>query len=328
MKRTRIYVTLLLISLIVAFQISEIYFGRRHTLSDRSFVSSKLLLAKGVMGAKAFMTTGVAVSSNQLDLGAWFGFQELFVDRDFTPPFEVEWSYRLPHDDRYVSFLFGHDQTTFDGLRVSRDTRFPPMAFRSVDQEFVRKEPLLGASFESEGRIRCAFQSEATTCFRGGQQIWQGAGAGSAPLRLGFRGGFKSVFVDDLVVRSGDGRVLFQEDFGVRVPVQDRVAAFLVSAIAVFLLLLIGDWAIWRRRSPSIAFFAQLTAGLSIVVCLTIVLFALPKLNRLYPFVGQHAKEDERRWANSQAAQILELAHARYREQHAGRRLILMLGSS
>jgi lysophospholipase L1-like esterase len=44
--------------------------------------------------------------------------------------------------------------------------------------------------------------------------------------------------------------------------------------------------------------------------------------------VNQRAKEDERRWANDQATQINELVQARYRKQHAGKRVILMLGSS
>jgi hypothetical protein len=65
----------------------EVYAQRHNTLRENGrWTSAKAALGRGVMGAAAYMTTRVALAERRLDLGAWWGFQEIL----YREPVELE----------------------------------------------------------------------------------------------------------------------------------------------------------------------------------------------------------------------------------------------
>ena len=311
-------------AVVVGSQLATMHVSLQNSLADMPFVSSKLLVARSVIAAGAYMTTTVAVSGNRLNLGAWHGFQELFIDRAFTPPFVVEWTYRLPRSGSYLSFLYGPEGDRLAGLRMSRDARFPSMAFRAVGQEFVEKQPL--GPDASRGRLRCVFEPESVSCERNGSEIWRGHGAGAAPLRLGFRGGHQPAYLDDVAVMGADGQLLFEERFDPQVST-GMLLRWMSGVGLAFLLVELAVGRVLARRGEAHRLYGLLTMGLCATVCLALLTVALPQFQRLYPVVGEGAREDERRWANAHVDKVIEIATRKY-DRRDGRRVVVMLGTS
>jgi len=274
------------------------------------------------------MTTRMALRGDKLDLGVWHGFQELFVDHEFVPPFEVAWVYDLPKEGSYLSFLFGPDKKRLNGLRVSRDQRFPSMTFKALEQQFVQKKALPAQTILPQGKIRCLFEPELIHCYCNDVKIGQWEGEGDVSLRLGFRGGHEHASLDDLIVKHPDGRILFQEDFRYKVSLGERSWALLLFGGIFFLIQLGFFWLFWRRKNASVVFFSQLTLGLFLALCLAVFLMLLPYFKDLYPRVGKRIKQNERRWANARAQEVDAIVKQRHAIGKIGKRVLLMLGSS
>ena len=62
--------------------------------------SQKADLEMGVMGAQDFMVTQRGLAGGRMDLGAWHGYQEVFVE-DFPEAASIAFQYELEKEDGY-----------------------------------------------------------------------------------------------------------------------------------------------------------------------------------------------------------------------------------
>ena len=77
--------------------LAETWANRHDTLARNGrWISGKVGLARGVMGAVAFMTTRRPLSRNRLDLGSYFGFQEVLYSEPLDLA-EIAFDFELIH---------------------------------------------------------------------------------------------------------------------------------------------------------------------------------------------------------------------------------------
>ncbi len=78
---------LILLTLVISVA-ADLYIHVPSLYDKGVWTSTKTNLEKGVIGAAGFMVTKVAVAGNNLNLGAWNGFQEIIFRKD-THAYEV-----------------------------------------------------------------------------------------------------------------------------------------------------------------------------------------------------------------------------------------------
>jgi hypothetical protein len=99
------------------------------------WVSTKATLHRGVMGALPFVSGQQALARNRLNLGAWFGFQEV-LGRDSLDLARLEFRFRV-EPEGYLHMLYDHRTDGFSGVRLSSraDSQLPLTS--TADGEFT-----------------------------------------------------------------------------------------------------------------------------------------------------------------------------------------------
>jgi lysophospholipase L1-like esterase len=178
------------------------------------WLSTKTNLQKAVVGGIAYRTTRPALARNRLNLGAWNGFQEVIFHRRL-PIAEVEFDFKLAAD-AYLAFIFDTDEQGFAGLRLSVNHQFPSLSFRSTPAgRFASTQGLPVASLRAGGwnHLRVAFTNGGASIHLNDTEPIAISAAVPNHKAIGFRGGFRDVFVDNVRATSADGRVVIRESF-------------------------------------------------------------------------------------------------------------------
>ena len=179
----------------------------RNSLSEHPiWTSTKPALARRVMGARRYMLASQAVVRNRLDLSAWFGFQEVVYDR---PLILSEMDVNVEFEpDGYVNVLYDVRRDGYSGVRLSNRQDLPSIQFRATPEgEFLSEGTLARPALVTANRkhaLRLLFDTART------QILLDGRDEGSFPRisgaqRIGFRGGLRAAWVDDIVLRLTDG---------------------------------------------------------------------------------------------------------------------------
>lgn len=178
--------------------------------------SAKVGLERGVMGAVGAMVTRVPLHRNRLDLGAYFGHQQLtrVEERDVAA---LGFRFRL-RAASYLDVLFSDSGTPgLYGVRLSADPGHPCLFFRvepggAFTTRTTLDLPTLGAVDR--------FATAELTFASGGVEI-RVDGAGRATVAggfggirtVGFRGSLPGALVDDVTLSFGDGTPTARDGF-------------------------------------------------------------------------------------------------------------------
>jgi hypothetical protein len=135
LERLRANRDLLLCILILAIVISgiagpTIALHRNVLNAHPQWSSTKTRLEKGVMGALAFVSLQQGLAGNRLNLGAWFGYQEVLY-REAVELSALSLSLLL-EEDGYVHVLYGYGESGFSGLRFSNRPEFPDIHYTAA----------------------------------------------------------------------------------------------------------------------------------------------------------------------------------------------------
>ncbi len=197
------------------------------------WTSTKITLEKGVVGAQEFAYNTQPLAGNRLNLGAWWGFQEV-VSTDVVDLSEMELAFRL-ESDGYVHLLYDRRAQGFSGVRLSHRPDFPSIHYSaSQTGEFTRVDSLALASPISAGAWHNGLLTfDSATVVIAVNDVRVGTfHREPGPQSIGFRGGQRNAWIDDVVLRFADGRS-FEETFtNTRAGTPAAVMAFgiLVSA--------------------------------------------------------------------------------------------------
>src|SRR5688572_30046412 len=91
--------------------------------------STKPTLRLGVNGAVTFMRTPAALEGDRLNLGSFWGYQEIL----FSPPGplqELSWAAEVPVGSLLV-VVYERTDAGFSGVRLSRNPHYPSMVFNA-----------------------------------------------------------------------------------------------------------------------------------------------------------------------------------------------------
>lgn len=234
--------------------------------------ATKRSLARNVVGSDEFYTTPQPLSHNHLNLGAWFGFQEIISKKQFTAK-EIDFSFSLTHNS-YLYGIFNKNATQFSVVRFSLHDTFPNMyATVATDGRFLSKTDI-PFSFEEhrryQARIVFSHDPDMIQVFVDGHLIFETT-ATTFPSSIGFRNSFAQTSVDTVRVMDDTGTIRLSDDFSYH---DGYVRTnFLRIWIAVFLLLQLGRIRVSKKKGgkdisiPIVPIIMVLMAAAYLIAC-------------------------------------------------------------
>lgn len=211
-KRSLITFNIILISGLAALFILTNTFT--HSLSrNGSWSSSKTALEKGVMGSWSFMLTYRALAGNQLNLGTWHGYQEIFLDKPL-PYSKASFDFMLDENACLVIF-YETNSDTLTAIRVSNNPAYDNALLRVVNNRFIEKSditiPELNPGWNSI--ILNLNDNNTTLTLNDGRNGITELPAVNNDAILGFRNYESSAIIDNVILAGMDGEILFRETF-------------------------------------------------------------------------------------------------------------------
>lgn len=196
------------------------------------WVATKALLERRAIGSEAFATSRQTVSTETLDLGRWFGFQEVLVAEPVELG-EVAFDFKLSAGS-YLCFVFEKTATGFTGLRLSACEGVDDLYFRANDKgEFTEALPLEVAARADEWHsFRASFGKDTYLLTLDGDPILEHSGPFERLQVFGFRNGMRTVLIDDVRVESAGGAGSFSDSF---FPQRDFARLFGLTVLGVLL---------------------------------------------------------------------------------------------
>ncbi|MGZ3721110.1 MAG: SGNH/GDSL hydrolase family protein [Bdellovibrionota bacterium] len=237
------------IALLIGLAVASFWRDHHNLLTNYPrLVSTKAHLGLGVNGAQSFLRTPVSLAGGSLNLGAWFGHQEIALDKTWSSFPSVSLRVRAePGSELEVEFQPAHGEKTV--LRLSSRTEHPS-AWLAVDEEgnFARKQPFHVALRQGKWqRLKMETQGTSIRATLDGETL-PPFPAPSAPLRVLLRGDSAagSIRVNNLALAAGDEK--FEQNFSGEIP----WLLFLVVTLVTSLLF----YALEKLSEPKIAAFA------------------------------------------------------------------------
>jgi lysophospholipase L1-like esterase len=298
------------------------------------WVSTKATLARPVMGAQSFLRGRQAVERRRLNLGAWFGYQEVLYHRPVAAR-EIEYELLL-YPEAYACLVFDVTERGFAGARLSLSERFPSQFFTASSiGEFTSRAPLSPPALRPRdwSRVRAVFARDGLTLHVDGRE----AGRFRLPLTreqvFGFRGGRRISLVRDVVVRP-EGADPLRPGF-TRHESLLGLGAWGRAALAFLAVVAANGWAyrvarrVWPARpARSLALGTILTNGVGTALALLLLAYFALTAAR-YPALDRALRASEREWREATAEDVRREIRRRYgAPAPPGTKRVLFLGSS
>jgi lysophospholipase L1-like esterase len=183
-------------------------------LNNGNWESEKLKI-DALMGAQAFVSNPQALAYRALDLGEAHGFNRVVSRETFEDLARAE--FRLwTSKESYFYFLFNVTDDSLLALRF--DSGSNEVSFNHVNRagKFLSsKKKAISSPLIAErwSRIQVYFQgARCGISVDGGDTVWFDAGTTDSQ-RIGFQGGFHSVFVDSVRLYDRTDALLLKDDF-------------------------------------------------------------------------------------------------------------------
>jgi lysophospholipase L1-like esterase len=243
----------------------------RNTLArNGAWISSKPLMQVHVMGAEHFLATRNALSRNRLNLGEWFGDNEVHVARPLQPS-NLAVRFRLD-PGAYLDVIVDRRESGHQGIRVSRTDRFPSGWYRAERTgRIVERGPVPVPPASLDGgwhELGLVFSPDGVATSIDGERV------ASVPIRIdgerfvGFGSGLQPVALDRVRITGRNGETLLDETFRNR----RSYGSILKGVGAVSLLaVLLGAWRVVSSGTGlalRLAAYRWLTALVVILVLL------------------------------------------------------------
>jgi lysophospholipase L1-like esterase len=316
------------VQLILGLILGNLYLLSHNTLHNNGrWRSTKYEAAMHLMASEAYYLRPQALASNRLNLSAWHGFNEVM----YHEPVELQ-SIKADVDlgpNAYVSVIFNATETGYAGVRLSNNPHYSSMLFTCApDGTFVKKQGLAVPRIPAgQHVVQIELTSENVVII-----ALSGAALGKfhldveQPQRVGFRGGLRTVTVDDVLIRRTDGDAIY-EGFSPR----GNIIKTTAGAIALVLLvnLPIALWIRRRRGSRRRALFHVLMWNVLAVVS-SVGFYAVQySTGHYYPDVTAEMQRTEEQFRNMQGTVIMQAIKENYDEiAIEGVVRILALGTS
>jgi lysophospholipase L1-like esterase len=245
-----------------------IEYSRNVLLTNGRWVSSKPLMEMQLVGPSHFLLTRNALRRNRLNLAEWHGFNEVHLN-ELVQPAEIEYWFRL-YPEAYIYFIFNRNELGHDGIRLSRNEKFPSMLYRAdrTNRFLDRTSLMLPPARLGDGwhHLRLSFSSQVTAHL-------DDAFLTTLPVEImglqiiGLRGGRWPAVVDSVRLIGRNGDTIVYESFHNR-----RHYVTIMSVVAVtslFPITLLALPFLLQRPAPQVrlaAFGWLLALGLALIL--------------------------------------------------------------
>lgn len=260
------------IALLTGLAVAAVWRDHHNRLIDYPDLrSAKAELGLGVNGAQSFLRTSVSLANGALNLGAWFGHQEITVNRDWPTVPSFSWRARVSGDAEIEMGLRDAGGVA-TWLRVSNRTDHPSAWLTESDRRFTQRTPFSYVLPKGQWvKLRIAAGNGRLTAFADGAELGSFP-APKAPVTVSFRGDSSAgvARIDDIRLRAGEEK--YEQSFFGQMP----WGLFLVATMGASLLCLLVE----ALASPQVA---AVGAGLGfLVLCALLALYRGELANR-YP---------------------------------------------
>jgi lysophospholipase L1-like esterase len=318
------------VQLLAGWLLSGTLLRRQNTLAENGrWTSTKPVLEKGVMGAYSFLSEHQTLAYNRLNLAAWHGFNEVAYIDPLDNLATIEFDAHLGKNGVLYLFYNRVDEQPYQAIRLSTVRRYPTASL-TVDDEgrFLDERPLRPRAFraDSEFRVRLELKPDLVELFFDDQRF------ASFPLelrdrqRVGFRSHLNPVAVDNVDFEGADGWRI-TERFG---PPRKRYTTPLIVTVVLLAsgLLLLLSAALFPKSGRSIA-LASLTASLTFLVIVGLVLLLVRARASWYPSLDESLRKEEEYFRTGRAEEVLagldaQIGRAPGRRKHR----LLFVGTS
>jgi len=279
-------VFLSILSLAISAALSTITFlGYHNTLgNNHRWIATKSQIEKGVMGRKALVTTRQLFAKEQLNLGSWHGFQEIFY-HESVPLSEVSFDFELD-PEAYLAFIFSKAEQGSSGIRISKHRDFNNIVFQVTNSgEFTKKQILSRLKIEDgqQYHLKAVYEYDGVVIKLDDKVVGKFEGTITGRQKFGFRGGYHNSVVDNIRIKTATGEVI-EELFTGREGFLQTFIAFTTGFFFFqfsFFLIFIKSKKVERRQ----VFFTIIGLNFVVIVSVFLVLFYLRLTADQYPKV-------------------------------------------
>ncbi|NQU39101.1 MAG: SGNH/GDSL hydrolase family protein [Lentisphaerae bacterium] len=324
---------------LATFSLSKVVLSRNANLDNNgNWLSTKTLLENGVNGTYSFVDGTQSIAGQQLNLGAWCGFQEV-IYRDRLAVGDLSFDFML-EPNAYISVIFNKTADGFAGMRFSVNPHFPNMFFTAdADMRFLTREPfdLPDLRIDEWNTCRLSFVPGGFEAELAGKPIYKKAISIPEKQLVGFRGCMNSSFLDNVLIRSknpieGTFKPTTQvyESFGRANRSSRKNRLWTLASVLLFNLILVVVVALLKRDVRA-ALLRVSTLNISLAVVGVVLFIFIDSVQaRRYPNPGVNvavAMREESFKNEMRAAQVKAILDS-YPEKAASTFRVLFLGTS
>ena len=275
-------------------------------LADGQWVSSKIQMARGLNGARKFISDPKSLGRFSIDLSAWHGYQEIFL-KEAIKPKSVDFEFWLGQE-AYI-YVVNADQKSKWTLRWSSKEAIESAFFkvqspgRFVSKERFEKSVVIPSQWH---KARIQYDEESVAAYLNGKKVFEKKKELSEKIRLGFRGGLYKALVRNIQVRGKEQKL--SKFSGLRL----RLKHLLFASIFVFSFSFLCLSFIKKRMSAKEIVFSLVTLNfvvftLSAGIFLTQYFFLSEKYLMVF-----HDVPNEERWQKAQIDEVNNELFSRY----------------
>lgn len=301
--KIRAYVAVALPLMFISAFLTETLIASRNTLKNNGhWISGKTLLESPMMGSGVFMTGTQALAKGRLNLGAWYGYQEVWYGGDIHPG-RVQFDFQL-EPGGWLALLLQSSPDTVLGVRFSNNPLYASIWFVMNRQgKFIQKHPLapreLGAA---RHRFELNFNGATPEAAIDGLTVPLNGFSPGPVSKFGFKGSLKNAAVDNIKVWDEKGSLAVDEDFFDR----SRWPVWFVAVFAGLCLLELAGIAVAARRWLPRKTIRRVVLYNNWLACLPMLGVCLLYVNVVavrYPAKNQFGAE-EQRWVQQEAEKV------------------------
>jgi len=180
-------------------------------LHDR-WIVQKRMMKMGLMGADEFLLTRTPLAQNLLNLGSYYGYQEVIYRQPVTLS-QIEFRFQI-EDGSYVDMTYNRNDAGYSGLRLSRRKDMPSIVFDSSERGPLRSKTLIPIQAIGSGWHTASIRRSPSGITLTIDQETSAIPTTSrfAAGLVGFRAGIKGATIDDVVIQPITGPS-FRENF-------------------------------------------------------------------------------------------------------------------
>ena len=258
----------LLLAVLVLLLTTMYQYSRNTLVENGNWINAKTLMAVSPMGAYSFIRTRHALHRNRLNLQAWHAYNEVLLNRWFRPG-RIAATFVLG-PNAWLSVLFNRNEAGYDGVRFSRDPKYPSLFFHADRQGRFEKRVDLGVL-----RLGRHWHELILDFSRGHLRV----GLDGVTLALpevtplaeqfiGLRSGGGATIVDRISAVNANGQVILDETFR---NVRGRGKVLVVSAVVLSLPFALFAIGVVRGKFQTRALFRVITLQVVLVITVSIL---------------------------------------------------------